>query len=300
MGATRMTQTQGQIQTHRYRRLLRVPVTLVAILAWTGVCSPCSVRAQGSGVSAPAAAPATFIGTVLSDSTERPIANAEVSIGALQLIVRSDSAGNFTLSGITPGRYTVTIRAVGFAPFNSAMTFTAGERTEADLLLRPSTQTLERVDVTAKKGSGNHPRIAEFDERRKTGFGSYITQDEFDKADGRKLADVLSGKIPGLSSAMYSNRRALIANRGVISINQRRSGDETDKALGAKARCYVQVIVDGILRYGGRMGEALLDIDSIDPTHIAAAEYYTVSQLPPQFNMSSGAACGTLVIWLRY
>lgn len=263
-------------------------------------CAPHWLRAQSSGAPVAAAVTATFVGTVLSDSTERPIANAEVSIGALQLIVRSDSAGNFTLGGITAGRYTVTIRAVGFAPFSSAMTFAAGEKMEADLLLRPSSQTLERVDVTAKKGSGNHPRIAEFDERRKSGFGSYITQDEFDKADGRKLADVLTGKIPGLSSAMYSNRRALIANRGVISVNQRRSGDETDKALGAKARCYVQVIVDGILRYGGRMGEALLDIDSIDPTHIAAAEYYTVSQLPVQFNMSSGAACGTLVIWLRY
>ncbi|MCC6242526.1 MAG: carboxypeptidase regulatory-like domain-containing protein [Gemmatimonadaceae bacterium] len=263
-------------------------------------CLPSVLRAQSA--SNPSADPKTAVlaATVLSDSTERPIASAVVSISALQLTARTDSAGNFTLSGIVPGRYTVMVRAVGFAPLSMPMTFGAGERVEADLLLRVAPQTLERVDVRAAPSSGNHPRIAEFDERRKMGLGKFMTQDEFDKEAGRKLVDILTGKFAGLGSATYGSRRALISNRGLASASMLPKGDATDKLLGAKVRCYVQVIVDGILRYGSRKDEPLLDIDTIDPNSIAAAEYYTVSQLPSQFKMGGGAPCGTLVLWQRY
>lgn len=257
-------------------------------------------RAQAVGAPERPTNTATLAGTVLTDSTEKPIFNAEIAIAVLQLTVRTDSAGNFTMAGITPGRYTVAVRAVGFAALSMPMTFGTRERVEADLLLRAAPQTLDRVDVTAVKGSGNHPRIAEFDERRKVGLGKFITQDEFDKESNRKLVDILTGKFGGLGSTTFGNRRALISNRGLGSVSMLPRGDATDAALGAKTRCYVQVIVDGILRYGSRKGEPLLDIDTIDPAQIAAAEYYTVSQLPAQFNVGGGAPCGTLVVWLRY
>jgi hypothetical protein len=252
-------------------------------------------------VHAQAPAPALLAGSVLTDSTERPIANAEIVIAALKLSVRSDSAGAFTLGGIPAGRYSVVVRAPGYAEFSALMTFDAGKRTEADLLLRPNTQQLSRVDVTAtKRSSGNNPRIAEFDERRAVGLGQFLTQEVFEKADGRKLADVLVERIPGLRAQMYGGHRALISSRGVSSMNMIPSGDTFDKQQQAPPRCYVAVIVDDIVRYGSKVGETLLDIDSIDPKSIAAIEYYTVSNRPTQFNRGGNAPCGTLVIWSRY
>jgi hypothetical protein len=51
--------------------------------------------------------------------------------------------------------------------------------------------------------------------------------------------------------------------------------------------------------YRSTPGEKLFSIDAIDPTDVAAVEFYTVSQTPLQFNSTGGAPCGTLVIWTR-
>jgi hypothetical protein len=59
-----------------------------------------------------AVATSSLAGTVLADSSERPIANAEVIVAALELRTRSDSTGAFVLSGIAPGRHMVVFRAV--------------------------------------------------------------------------------------------------------------------------------------------------------------------------------------------
>ena len=86
----------------------------------------------------------------------------------------------------------------------------------------------------------------------------------------------------------------------MISINSMPHGDGADRLMQAKPACYVQIIVDDIVRYGSKPGESLFDIDQIDPSTIAAIEYYSVAQLPLQFNRGGNAPCGTLVIWSRY
>ena len=228
---------------------------------------------------------ATFAGSALTDSTERPIANAEIAIASLRLAVRSDSAGAFVLAGIAAGRHVVTVRAVGYTEFTTSMMFADGQRVEADLLLKPTVQSLARVDVKAAKSmSGNNPRIAEFDERRKMGFGAFLTQDVFEKAEGRKLGEVLVQRVPGLRTVNKSGSRYLVGTRGVNSPSQ--------------VLCYVQVIIDDIVQ-NSSTGAAAFDIDSIDPERIAAVEFYTVSNRPAQFNRG-GAPCGTLVIWTRW
>lgn len=255
------------------------------------LCLPTSVQAQAT---------ALLVGNVLADSTERPVANAEISIAALNLSARSDSTGAFALGNIPAGRHVVVVRALSYAELSTPMTFAADQRVEADLMLRPAAQALAKVKVTAAKStSGDNPRISEFDERRKIGIGHFLTQATFENGEGRKLSEILIGSIPGVRTQQYSGRRALYSSRGLISFLQTPSGDKIDKALQAQARCYVQIIIDDMVRYGGG-GDALFDIDQIDPTSIAAVEYYSVSQQPAQFNRGGNAPCGTLVIWSRW
>jgi len=245
-------------------------------------------------------ASARLTGNVLSDSNERPIANASISIPELNLNTRSDSTGAFSLGGIPAGRYVVQVRAVGFAEFTSAMTFVAGQQYDADLLLRPAAQSLAKVDVKATKStSGDNPRIAEFDERRKMGFGAFITQDAFEKADGRKLADVLVQRIPGIRALSAGGALYLVATRGRI-------------AMGSQMPCPVQVIIDDIVQNSSTNQKAprastatsevpadAFEISMLNPDRIAAVEFYTVANRPAQFNRG-GAPCGTLVIWTRW
>lgn len=243
---------------------------------------------------------ASLIGTVLDESPEKPIADAEVSIDALKLSARTDVAGNFTISAIPPGSYRVSIRAVGRVQLNETVIFGANDRIERDFLLKRASNTLATVDVKADASRDVETmRLADFEERRKFGIGRFLTQDFLEKQEGRQLADVLGGKIPGLRGySMGGSQRAMASSRGINSFELKLSGDPTDRARGATIQCYVQVIVDRQLRYRGTKGEALFDVNTIEPATIAGIEYYTVAQTPSQFG-GTGGACGTLVIWTR-
>ena len=231
---------------------------------------------------------ATFAGVVLADSSERPIANAQVTISGQPMAARTDSAGAFLLAGIPAGRHQVVVRAIGYAEFRTLLTFRAGERQDADLLLTPTVQSLTQVDVTAaKSASGNNPRIAEFDERKKIGIGHFLTQEYFEKGEGRKLGDLLIAAVPGIRTQTILGRRYLSSSRGLISIN-------------LPPRCYPAIIIDDMVLYTSNLNQPLFEIDQIDPSTIAAVEFYTVAQMPQQFNRGGNAPCGALVIWSRY
>ena len=248
-------------------------------------------------------ATAVLTGTVLTDSTERPIANAEISIVSLGLTARSDSVGNFTIGKIPRGAYEVTVRALGFGALSTRFSFADGQRIETDLLMQIAAKPAQRlaaVDVKAKSSSGNNPRIAEFDERRKFGIGKFLPQAVFEKAEGRKMGDVLIGLIPGIRTLTWSANRAIVSTRGAISLRDLPKGDTVDFKSGARPACYAQIVIDGLVRYMTKKDYTLFNIDSIDPSSVAAMEYYTVAETPPQFNFSGNAPCGTLVIWTRY
>jgi hypothetical protein len=229
---------------------------------------------------AEAQAGASLSGRVLVESTEDPIAGVEISIAGQMLSARSDSAGRFSLSGIHPGRHVVLVRAIGFAERSTTLYFVGGQEIETDFTMQPLGQSLAKVEVKATPPSGDNPRIAEFDERRKIGLGRFLTQAELEKAEGRKMIDVLTSRFPGLRSVRLRNTRALASGRGV---NGPRS-----------TVCFVRIVFDGVL------GANLVGLDEMDPSTIAAVEYYTPTNLPPQFNFEGNNPCGTLVLWSRW
>jgi hypothetical protein len=238
---------------------------------------------------------ATLLGTVLADSTERPLMNAEVSIPSLSLSVRTDSAGNFAIARVTAGRYAVVVRAVGHVPQTETVTFGATDRIERDYYLKRAVTTLAEVEVKAKT-TALEPRLAEFEARRKLGLGKFITQDVLEKAEGRKLADVLRTWVPGLRAIPVGSGNAMASTRG--GGGRLPSGDRVDRMQGATPQCYVQVIVDGLALYRSQPGEKLFDLNTIMPTQLAGVEYHSTSTTPMQFN-SMGAPCGTLILWTR-
>jgi hypothetical protein len=256
---------------------------LITTIACLAIASP--ARAQQ----------ATLAGTVLADSTERPLVNAEVAIAALKLTALTDSAGNFALRRVPAGTYQVVVRAVGRVPYRETMSFGANERIERDFVLKRAATTLAEVEVK-EKAVPVDMRLAAFEERRKLGTGKFITQDVLEKTEGRKLGDVLRSRIAGLRPITVGSGAAMVSMRGPSL--RMPSGDASDRRQGAMAQCYVQVIIDGMIRYRSQPDEKLFDINSIAPDQLAGVEYYTQSSTPLQYR-SPGTTCGTLIIWTR-
>ncbi len=245
-----------------------------------------------------AAQSASLIGTVLADSTERPLAGAEVAFPTLGRSAHTDSAGNFRIDRLPAGTHALTIRLIGYGQITTALTFGLTERLERDFLLTPRPVKLATVEVDAPPPSRNG-RLAEFELRKKVGIGHFLTQELFDRNTGEHFGDLLTQNMPGIRlSNIGVNRFAAASSRGQNSFLKAPSGDEFDRRVGARPDCYVQVIIDGIVRYRSAPDVKLFDINSVAPDQIAAVEYYSAAETPSQFNMT-GSACGTLVIWLR-
>jgi hypothetical protein len=133
-----------------------------------------------------------------------------------------------------------------------------------------------RANAMARTALGRN--LAAVDERRKMGFGKFLTQEDFAKAEGGNILNFLTSRIPGMRIA-ETGRRTLVSSRGSISLSQ--------------PQCPIRVIFDGMPNAGP------LNLDSIDPSMIAAAEYYTPATLPFEFNFGI-SPCGTLLLWSRW
>jgi hypothetical protein len=241
---------------------------------------------------------ATFSGAILADSSERAIAGAVISLDALGRSTRSDSLGQFTLSGLPAGTHRASVRAVGYDVLSLDVVLSAGQRLEADLLLRATPPSLRAVEVTADTRPTS-PFLRDFESRRRAGEGRFITREEIEAQQQRSLSAILSTRVPGMRVVRFSGKTVIASARGLTSFRQLPRGDQSDIAQGAPAACYVQVIVNDMVRYRSAPGETLLNVDLFDPAQIDAIEFYTVSQLPSELKRASSSPCGALVIWLR-
>lgn len=278
-------------------RTTRLPTTRHVALALLLLARPTGLTAQAVGGEA---ATGTLSGLVLTDVGEKPIANAEVRLSGSTRAARSDSAGRFELSGLPTGMQRFEVRAIGFQPLRQSVVIPAGRSMEADLLLVADAQQLAEVRVGAEAGVGvRKPWLSGFEERRSYGIGSFLTEAELNKQDASRWASAVAQHVPGLQLISYNGRASFGINRGQISFNNMPRGDVMDRSQGAPRSCYVQVIIDDIVRYASRVDEPLFDVSSIDPGTVAAVEFYSVSQLPARFNRGGNAPCGTLVIWRK-
>lgn len=231
--------------------------------------APSPVRAQA----------ASIVGTVLLDSIETPLANAEVVFTDLHVSTRTDSAGNFLITRLPAGTHSIVVRLVGYESYNAQITFGAGQKVEADFLLRRVATKLDKVVVKAKDGSLRDFRLAEFEEHRKSGQGKFLTADIFAKADGRLTSSMIRSNVAGVTVKCGNFSSCILGGRASMTMF-----------------CPVQVIVNGLITF--RKGMTMFDINSINAADILGVEYYTVGSAPLQYSGTTGG-CGTVVIWTK-
>ena len=249
-----------------------------------------------------------LIGSVLLDAKETPLRDAEILIPSLNLSTRSDSLGKFALGGIPVGKHAVSVRLVGYKPTTVDLLFKVSEPGDVDFLLEPVVTELAKVDVKDTKTKGPWAiKLAEFDERRATGVGKFLTADYFEAQDGRPLSSFIQQKIAGINLIQRNGRRFLASARGcgltqckTIGMGTTPPGQRPPPESLLPKACYLQVIVNGIVRFNGIDGQPAFDFDELQAKDIIGLEYYTSATTPLQFrNSSMGSSCGTVVVWTK-
>lgn len=229
----------------------------------------------------------TLRGRVLSAATGQPIADATLTMPTLGRRSRADSLGRFSLLYLRDGEHDLIIQAVGYAPVRALVPLGAGAPLELDVELTPLPPVLDSVVATADVDAPRNIGMREFESRRALGLGRFITRAQLMRDAGRSLEAVLREHVPGLRvETTRDGLRVAASGRGSVAIRQ-------------ATPCFVNVVVDGMLRWFTGDTRPMFDLRSLDASMIAGIEYYTPASTPIAFNFRGNAPCGTLVIWLQ-
>jgi len=228
--------------------------------------SPALAQRGGSGLT----------GKVVDRSTGGPIAGADIIHLGDNRTVSTDSSGAFRFPDLPTGVVRFMVRARGFPSASLFVSLARGEvkdrRIELDSTnaLARGAQPLPSVPVTAPPSLG--PRYVDFERRKATGRGQYLTRDDIEKAGYYSLHDAMRGL-----------RGVTVECGGGIGCYIRMAR--------APMQCRPDYIVDE--RVDNAFGP------SVPIRDIEALEVYTgPSDVPGEFAGRS-AGCGVIVIWTR-
>lgn len=105
-----------------------------------------------------ATAQTSAISGAITDTSHAALAGAEVVLQPGGMHAVTDSQGRFALNGVAPGKYTLSITYVGFAPYKTTVTVVAGQATNASAVMQVSGAS-QQVLVTSVQSSGEAEAI---------------------------------------------------------------------------------------------------------------------------------------------
>jgi len=227
------------------------------------------------GVS-PAQAPAVLSGRVVDRLSAASVPGANVSIVGSTRAVITDSAGRFRFDVFPIGSSRILVRSFPYRPFELTVAASSNEMVRVTIELDSSDvktepRTLPAVTVKAEPQASNY-RLTDFNRRRITGRGQYLTDDEIKRSGASSIAD---------------------ATRGMRGIEMTCNGNEWCHIhmVRAPKNCAPQFIVDG--RVDNMFGPTTPIRD------VVGLEVYTgPADVPGEFAGTS-AGCGVIVMWTR-
>jgi hypothetical protein len=149
------------------------------------------LSAQPAGAAA-ATETGTVRGRVVEAGSQRPVADAQVSVVGSTLGTVSNAAGEFVLPRVPVGTRTLQVRRIGFGARTEQVNVTAGGTARVDVTLSQAAAQLDQVVVTG---------TAQATTRRT--LGNAITQldvvDLTEKSTTANVSDLCSPRPPGCS-----------------------------------------------------------------------------------------------------
>ena len=212
-------------------------------------------------------------GTVRSVSGQ-PIPNARVTIWGSGLDATTNSTGQFAMQSLPAGTYTLESRAIGFAPSRSAVDVLDGSEGSTNVAMEVFVPMVDTVRVRANANPSRDP-MAEFDQRKKSGFGYFLDEDAISRRNPIYMSDLLR-MTPGMS----------------ISPGQLGGDRVSMRGSGGAGTCAPTLFVNGVR---AASDDGVID-NVVNPQDVRAVEVYTrTGSMPIQFQSLNG--CGSIVIW---
>ncbi len=237
-----------------------------------------------------ASAQQTIYGTVVDDSTERPVGAVSVMLldekGGMRGGAISDSNGVFSLLALDPGKYTLRADASLYAKLVTSV-FELVDGEILDIQMRVSKkkpiEMLETVTVTAERERFAPGPLQGFYDRKRRGLGHFLTREQIEEKGVNRFTSLLR-LMHGVRIVSLGGRQSSVRMRGFGGLTG--------------TSCVPQLYWDGV-RTGKIDGISDLGPDVVlFPSDLEAIEVYTPSSVPGEF-AGSDARCGVIVVWSR-
>jgi hypothetical protein len=234
------------------------------------------------GVWSPAAGQTVRIeGRVIEDESERPIEGVRVtvlSVADRRLEVRyTDELGTFEF--LTRYRSAVKLRAdrIGYhETLTPTLHFDEYDFFRVEVRMKIDAVLLAPLEVVGRHRTFS-PLHADFEHRRLTGSGWYITREDIEELKPAYVTDLLA-TVPG------------------IHLLSSGSGHRRIATFGRKNGCHAQIYVDG---FHINRGEGFTIDDVVLPGSVEGIEVYRGLSTVPAEYLSPEAVCGVVAIWTR-
>jgi hypothetical protein len=217
-------------------------------------------------------AAAGAIDGVVTDTSLVSLANATASILGSGVHVTTGANGRFRMLVVPAGHYILVLRHVGFVPVSAVVEVASGDTARLSIALEPAVVSLDAVTVTAEHSATRFPG---FDDRRRFGFGHFVTQAEIEARNAMTVTDLL---------------------RPILSVTVKPRGMFTDIAYNMRGggSCPFQVWVDDVAM---PTPTNLYDLPS--PKFLAGIEVYSGPATVPLQYKRHDSQCGVILIWTK-
>ena len=211
------------------------------------------------------------LATAVASGTPMPRVTITVTGGPTTV---SNDRGEWSLANVPAGTRSMMARAVGYYPEQRVIDV-VDSMPPVTFALSTLKAVMDTIKVTAAAGL-NRDR-EDFQRRRVSGGGTYITADDIARRRPTKISDLLE-TVASLSVTAKDAFERRFQMRG-----------------GPNGRCEPAVFLNGML-----LPEATVDDvnDWADPERIAGIEVYTSATAPARF-MPPLSGCGSIVVWRR-
>ena len=212
-------------------------------------------------------------GPVLSRSRAEPVEQAFVLLLVNGKGALTDDEGRFVIQDVRPILDTVQIRYFGLEPTTTTIQLESGRITDVVFLLSQSVLEVAELKVEIRRTMSG--KMRGFEERRRKGFGYFITPEQIERRQPQRSSDMLRG-VPGVTvGASQALGPAPVYFRGG----------------SLSGRCEPKLYLDG-------QPMVQMAFDDITAGDLMAIEIYKgASEMPAQW--ATGGSCGLLVVWTK-
>ncbi len=184
--------------------MLRFGLRNSVVLALLAVCSIGTLFAQSQT--------ASISGTV-SDSSKAVIPGARVVVTPGGAVTTTNGTGQFSVTGLAPGTYTISITSAGFQPLTQSATLAAGETQTLSVVLQVGS-TGEEVVVSAQSGPLQTMTQAVNEEITSANIVNVMPLTEIEALPNGNIADA-TGRLPDVTLQRNEGQGEYVQVRGL-------------------------------------------------------------------------------------